>query len=200
VHVSCEPAVSADEQERPVSRIPYPVIENLPESVRRTVEHANLNALRMFAHATPEAFDHFFAFIAVFFTKSKLPADLRQIAVLRAGFVGGSHYVTRQHSGLARDVGLSDAAIAAIRDGGSHPEALTPPQQAVLTFVDEVIRDVRASDASLAEVRRHIDDNQLMDLMMVTGIYMMLSRLIETSGAEVDQHQMGRSYLDMIHN
>jgi len=183
-----------------VTRIPYPVVENLPEGVRRTVESAGLNALRMFAHATPSAFEHFFPFTAAFFTESKLPPDLRQIAVLRAGHIADCHYVTRQHSGLARDVGLSEAALDAIREGGSHPEVLTPPQQAVLDFTEEVIRNARASDQALAEVRRYLDDNQLMDLLMVIGLYMMMSRIIETTGAEVDQQQMGASYLDRLHN
>lgn len=183
-----------------MSRIPYPVIEQLPDTVRKTVEHANLNALRMFAHATPEAFEHFYPFMRAFFTVSKLPADLRQIAVLRAGHIAGCYYVTRQHSALARDVGLSEAALAAIEQDVSPPGVLTPAQHATLVFADEVIRDANASDTVLAEMRRHLDDNQLMDLMMVIGIYMMLSRLILTSGAEVDAHSMGTSYLDHLHN
>lgn len=183
-----------------MSRIPYPVVEDLPNDVRKIVEHANLNALRMFAHATPQAFEHFYPFMATFFSVSKLPADLRQIAVLRAGYIAGCDYVTRQHGALGRDVGLSDAAIAATRDGVAPAGVLTPAQQAVLGFADEVIRNANASDATLAEVRRHLDDNQLMDLMMVIGIYMMLSRLILTSGAEVDTKSMGTSYLDLLHN
>ena len=181
-------------------RIPYPAIEGLPEGVRQIVENANLNALHMFAHATPAAFEHLFPYMAALFTVSKLPADLRQIAVLRAGHIAGCYYVTRQHMALARDIGLSDAALAAIEQGGSHPDVLSSAQQAVLTFADEVIRDANASDAALAAVRHHLDDNQLMDLMMVIGNYMMLSRLILTSGAEVDEHSMGTAYLDKIHN
>ena len=183
-----------------MSRIPYPVLEDLPEGVRKTVEHANLNALRMFAHATPQAFEHFYPFMRAFFTVSKLPADLRQIAILRAGHIADCFYVTRQHSALARDVGLSDAVLKAIEQDASPPGVLTPAQHAVRIFANEVIRNANASDAALAEMRRHLDDNQLMDLMMVIGIYMMLSRLILTSGAEVDVHSMGTSYLDHLHN
>ncbi len=181
-------------------RIPYAVVEDLPDSIRQTVETAQLNALRMFAHATPAAFEHFFAFTTVFFTTSRLPADLRQIAVLRAGHIAGSAYVTGQHTALARDIGLSDAAIAAIAAGGSHPDVLSPAQQAVLDFADEVIVNVRASDTTLAAVQRHLDHNQLMDLMMVIGTYMMLSRLIETTGAEIDEHRISTDYLDDILN
>ena len=148
-----------------MSRIPYPVVEKLPDDVRKIVEHANLNALRMFAHATPQA-----------------------------------EHLLNVYLPLARDVGLSKAALGAIEQGNSPPGVLTPAQHAVLVFADEVIRDANASDAALAGVRRHLDDNQLMDLMMVIGIYVMLSRLILTSGAEVDAHSMGTSYLDKLHN
>lgn len=178
-----------------MTRIPYPVVEELSDSVRKTVETAQLNALRMFAHCTPAAFEGFFAFSSAFFTSSTLPPLLRQIGILRAAHIARSDYVIQQHEALARDLGLDDAALDAVRQGGSHSDALTPAQQAVLDFADQLIVDVRASDAVLANVRRHLDETQLLDLMMVIGLYMTMSRMIETTGVEPDMYRINSDFL-----
>jgi hypothetical protein len=46
---------------------------------------------------------------------------------------------------------------------------------------------VRASDATLAAVRQHLDTSQLVDLIVVTGYYMTVCRLLETSGIEIEE-------------
>jgi alkylhydroperoxidase family enzyme len=74
--------------------------------------------------------------------------------------------------------------MAAIAAGDSA--ALGENEATVLTFVDDVVRNVRASDATLAAVRRHLDDTQVADLILVTGFYMLISRFLETTGVELD--------------
>jgi alkylhydroperoxidase family enzyme len=115
------------------------------------------------------------------FYHNDLPQDLREIGTLRAGYVAGSDYETWQHESAARSVGLSDAAIAAIKAGKSQPGVLTPVQAAVLTFCDEYVVKHRVSDAALAEVRKHLNDQQLVDLMLVTGLYLGISCFLETT-------------------
>jgi alkylhydroperoxidase family enzyme len=56
----------------------------------------------------------------------------------------------------------------------------------VLAYVEDLVKNVRASDATLAAVRAHLNDTQLVDLTLVTGMYMMVSRFLETTGVEID--------------
>jgi 4-carboxymuconolactone decarboxylase len=144
----------------------------------------------MLVNASPAVARNFVGFSQAFFADSRLPADLREIAILRAGYVARSDYETWQHESIARGVGLTDTQLDAVRQGGAHPDALSPTQQAVLDFADEVITNVRAGDASLEEVRRYLADDQVVDLIMVTGLYMMVSRLIETTGVERDEQSI----------
>jgi 4-carboxymuconolactone decarboxylase len=74
--------------------------------------------------------------------------------------------------------------ITAIRAGDLA--ALGEAHGAVLAFVDDVVANVRASDATLAAVRRHLDDTQVADLLVVTGFYMLICRYLETTGVELD--------------
>jgi alkylhydroperoxidase family enzyme len=150
------------------------------------MERAPINVVRMMAGASPDVFDGFSKVAEAFYGSSKLAPNLREIAVLRVGHLSASRYETYQHELLARQVGLGDAQIEAIREGGEHPTVLSAVQQAVLNFTDEVVINVRAGDAALAGVRRHLADEQVLDLILVIGYYMMLSRFLETTGVELD--------------
>src|SRR5207244_9724327 len=113
--------------------------------------------------------------------------DLREIAILRVGYLSKARYETFQHEIVARREGLSDAQIDAIKKGGAHATLLSETQQAVMDFVEDIVINVRASDATLAAVRKHLSDQQVLDLIMVSGLYMTVSRFLETSGIEIDE-------------
>ena len=117
---------------------------------------------------------------------SPLPAKLREIAILRVGYLSNAAYEVFQHEALARHVGLTDAQIVAIKAGGAAGAALGEAGAAVLAFTDDLVKNVRAGDETLAGVRKHLDDTQLVDLILVTGLYMMVSRFLETTGVEID--------------
>ena len=167
-------------------RIPYADVTKIPAYMREAVEKSPHNVVRMIAGLSPEVYDGMSAFTSSLLSKSKLPAELREIGILRAGYIAKAKYETFQHEALARHVGLSDKQIAAIKAGGKHPGVLNEAQQAVLDFADDLIVNVRASDANLAAVRKHLSDQLVLELIMVTGCYMMISRMLETTGVELD--------------
>jgi alkylhydroperoxidase family enzyme len=169
-----------------MSRIPYPDLSKKSARVREICDALPINLTRMAANASEGVLEGFHAFGGAFY-HNDLPQDLREIGTLRAGYVAGSDYETWQHESAARSVGLSDAAIAAIKAGKSQPGVLTPVQAAVLTFCDEYVVKHRVSDAALAEVRKHLNDQQLVDLMLVTGLYLGISCFLETTGVERDE-------------
>jgi 4-carboxymuconolactone decarboxylase len=166
-------------------RMPYPEVTLLPEHIRKILAGGPINVIRMVAGASPGVFDGFGQFSASFYGPSKLSPKLREIAILRVGYLSGSLYETYQHEALARHVGHGDAQIAAIKKGGSQP-ALNPIEQAVLDFTDDVVLNVRASDATLGNVKRHLSSQEIIDLILVIGLYMAISRLLETTGVELD--------------
>ncbi|HLG88152.1 MAG TPA: carboxymuconolactone decarboxylase family protein [Alphaproteobacteria bacterium] len=167
-------------------RIPYPDPAKLPDNIRKQFEAAPINVVKMMAGASPAVFEGFGKFSGAFYGPSKLPANLREIAILRVGYLSKSRYETYQHEALARQVGHGDAQIEAIKHGGQHPGVLSDVQQAVLDFTDDVVLNVRASDATLGAVRKHLPDEEVLDLIMVIGLYMAVSRFLETCGVELD--------------
>lgn len=167
-------------------RINYANEASLSDHVRGRVGENPANVTRMLAVASEPVFRGMGELGGAFIKGSPLPPKLRELAILRVGYLSNALYETFQHEALGRFVGLTDTQIAAIRTGDGASGALDEAEVAVLAFVDDIVANVRAGDATLAEVRRHLDDTQLVDLILVTGYYMTISRLLETTGVEMD--------------
>jgi alkylhydroperoxidase family enzyme len=167
-------------------RIPYADEGTMSDEARASIRANPANVTRMMAVASQPVFRALGEMGSAFIRGSALPPRLRELAILRVGYLSNAPYETFQHEALGRFVGLTDAQIAAIRAGDGQAKALDETQAAVLAFVDDIVTNVRASDATLAGVRRHLDDAQVVDLILVTGFYMTISRLLETTGVEMD--------------
>lgn len=167
-------------------RIPYPDLAGLPADVRAHIGEQPANVSRMLAAASGPVSHHISAMGGAFINGSSLPPQLRELAILRVGYLSNAAYEVFQHEALARYVGMSDAQLAAIKAGDTASPALDRAQRDVLAFVDDLVANVRAGDATLGAVRQHLDDTQLVDLILVTGFYMLICRLLETAGVEMD--------------
>ncbi len=178
-----------------MSRMPYADLATLSPEARKWVGDAPINVIRMMAGASDDVFKGFCTFAGSFYTGTKLDPVLREIAILRAGYIAKSEYETFQHEAMARHLKMTEAQIDAVRKGGKHPGVLTPQQQAVMDFADDVVRNVRAGDQTLAAVRAFLSDDQVKDLILVTGLYMTISRFLETTG--VDMEDTARAWQTM---
>jgi 4-carboxymuconolactone decarboxylase len=171
-----------------MARMPYPDESKLPAALRGQAWADAPNVTRMLAGASEAVYAGFGAFGSALINASDLPGKLREIAILRSGYVCNSKYETWQHEAFGRYVGLSDAQIDAVREGDIASPALDEEERAVLAFADDVIQNVRASDETLGGVRKFLTDAQVIDLILVTGAYLMVSRFLETTGVELDEN------------
>src|SRR5688572_12394349 len=100
-----------------MARIPYPAQQDISDRAREFLAKLpSINIFKMLAHA-----DHLLEpFVRLgngFLYKGTLDAVTREIAILRVGYLSGCEYETYQHERIARSAGMSDALIAAIRQG-----------------------------------------------------------------------------------
>jgi 4-carboxymuconolactone decarboxylase len=167
-------------------RLPYPDAATLPDDLRARLSGSPPNVVRMMVGASPGVSRGFSAFSRSLFTETALSPQLREIAILRVGYLSNSAYEVFQHEAYARHVGLSEAQIEAIREGGDKSALLGEAGAAVLAFTDDLVRNVRPSDASLERVRAHLADNLVIDLTFVVGAYLAVTRFLETTGIEID--------------
>ncbi len=167
-------------------RIPFPNPGQMSEAVRARVGDNPPNVTRMLAGASEGVYAGFGAFAQGLMKLSPLDPKLRELAILRVGYISKCAYELFQHEPFGRFVGLTDDQIAAIKAGDAKSPVFDAAQSAVLSFVDDLVLNVRPSDANLAAVRQHLDDQQLIDLVLVTGNYMTVCRFLETTGIELD--------------
>jgi 4-carboxymuconolactone decarboxylase len=170
-----------------MARIPYPSPDQLSPQVRSRVGDNPPNVTRMLAGASEGVYLGFGAFANGLMKQSALDPKLRELAILRVGYISNCAYELFQHEPFGRFVGLTDDQLAAIRAGDAASPVFDAAQAAVLRFVDDIVLNVRPSDESLTALRQHLDDQQVIDLVLVTGNYMTVCRFLETTGIELDE-------------
>jgi alkylhydroperoxidase family enzyme len=153
-----------------MARLPYADIsERLPQ----------LNIFRLIANAQT-AYRPFMAYGAALLRDLELDPVVREQAILRvAALTPGAEYEWVQHEAIGRAVGMTDAQVAACRSGD--------PDDLVLRFTEEVVRDASPSDATFAVMAERFSPREIVELILVIGQYMMLARLMATARIDLDE-------------
>ena len=118
-----------------------------------------------------------------------LDAALRELSILRVGRLSRTAYEVFQHERIAREAGVSDAKIAALREATIDSPAFDDNDRAVLRFTDDVVRNVKASDRNLKAVQAFLSPGAVVELTLTIGYYMMVCRFLETTGVEGEEGQ-----------
>lgn len=110
-----------------------------------------------------------------------------ELAILRVAHLRDNRYELSHHRHLARRAGLDEAAVERVLAEGPAAHAWTPRQRAILAAVDALHRDRDMDDATWAELRRHLDDRQAIELCQLVGHYEMLATTIRALRIEPDR-------------
>jgi len=168
-----------------MARIPYPKIEELPEKIRsRTEKLPPLNILRLFMHAQTNVIPLLSLGTSIL-TEQELDAKLRELAILRVAHLTGANYEWTQHVPIAKQTGVTDAQVAAIRQG-AEATAFTDLGKQVLRFTDEITQQVRVSDATFQALAAHLPPWQLVELALATSFYGLAARMMEAFQVELE--------------
>lgn len=109
---------------------------------------------------------------------STLPADLRELAILRVAHRRGCEYEWVHHVEMAQDEGITPEAIEKVRSGQADDEV----GQLIIAAVDELEEQSNLSDATWAALSEHLDERQRMDLVFTIGCYGLLAMAFNTFG------------------
>ena len=130
-------------------------------------------------------------------SKQQLDARLRELAILRIARLSAAEYEWVQHVPIAEIAGVTAAQIEALERGEIEAACFDPVERAVLRFTSEVVRDVRASDATFAELGRWLGHREVVELVLAIGYYMLIARLLETTGVDLEP-AAGKRLIDAI--
>ena len=110
--------------------------------------------------------------------RSSVPADLRELVILRVAVLNRAPFEFEAHLPVARRSGISEEKIAALHEE-SPGDAFTPLERAVLTLTDTMTRKVQVPDEEFEPLRQHFDSRGLVELVATVAAYNMVSRFLE---------------------
>jgi alkylhydroperoxidase family enzyme len=121
----------------------------------------------------------------------KLDPKLRELAILRTGIVGDSRFEYSQHLKVARMVGLTAEKLAAIK-GWIASSAFTPAERAVMAATDELVGRNLVEDETFAELKKHLSDEQIMELFYVIALWRTHGMIVRALHLEYDNDTTSR--------
>jgi len=143
-----------------------------------------LNIFGTVAH-NPELLHHWLGFATYLLMASTLAPRLREIAILRVGWLCRSPYEWGQHVLVGRRAGLDDADFARVARGPAA-EGWTAAEAAVLRATDELIGRCTLSDETWATLTSHLTTQQVLDLVFLVGQYRLVSMTLNALRVERD--------------
>ncbi|HYD06177.1 MAG TPA: carboxymuconolactone decarboxylase family protein [Reyranella sp.] len=159
----------------------------------------------------PDLAGSFIKFNSRLLLKGKIPARLREIVILRIGWLARSRYEWAQHVRIALmpdamskeqieafrrgeaavegDGLLSRAEVDAVKRGSDHP-AWSELERLALRAVDECRRDTRVGDETWAGLSRHLSEPEMIELLFVIGVYTLQAIMLNSLGVEPEAAQL----------
>jgi alkylhydroperoxidase family enzyme len=108
---------------------------------------------------------------------NKFDTRLRELMIMRIGWVTGSVYEWTNHWRVATTAGIPPEDILAVRDW-QKSDRLNAADKAVLTATDECLAGKSISDASWAEVAKYVTDpGHQVEFIIAMGNWLMFSML-----------------------
>jgi len=171
-----------------MARLPYPDPAALPEETQRLLHQlpVELNIFRMMANA-PTCFRPLVTLGTAILSQQKLSPKLRELAILRVASLSSAKYEWVQHVPIAEAVGATRAQIEALERGSLESDAFDDLERLVLRFTTELVQEVRVPDPTFAEAASRLSPQEIVELILAVGYYMLIARLLETTDVDLDE-------------
>lgn len=114
-------------------------------------------------------------------TRPQLDPRLRELAIMRIGWCSGSVYEWTQHWRIARDLGVPEADLLALRGDWKAHDSFDPADRAVLAAVDDVLASGVIGDTAWAACAEAIDDlAHRVELVCAIANWRMIAIMLES--------------------
>jgi len=117
-------------------------------------------------------------------TKATLSPRVREMLILRIGWRCRSAYEWAAHAPAGRRAGLTDDQIRMLARGGY--DGWSAADAAIVRAADELFDDDTISDATWTALDDQFDERQLLDVLITTGGYRMVSMVLNTFGVPAE--------------
>jgi alkylhydroperoxidase family enzyme len=112
--------------------------------------------------------------------QGELDGRLRELVIMRIGWVTGSEYEWTQHWRVATGMGIDPADLVGVRDWRSY-SGFGPADRAVLAATDETLETGTIGATTWAECEQHVGGAaELIELVVAIGNWRLFSSLLRS--------------------
>ncbi len=174
-----------------MARVPYIQDHEATDQARAVLARVEARrgglspALRAFANSPTalEAFDRFSSHVN---SESCLEPAIREIVVLRVAERLKNRYEWRRHVPKALALGVSAAQIESLKSSSTEAD-FDQRQRSALRVVDEFLDRWSLSDEAGAALTEHFASEEIIELLMTLGWYLLVAALILPLGIDADE-------------
>jgi 4-carboxymuconolactone decarboxylase len=143
----------------------------------------SLNVMRTLMKNEPVA-KRFGRLAGYLLVKGQLPARERELVILRVGWRSGSVYEFGQHTLMGRTAGVTDPEIARLTEAST--DGWDEADRDLVVFADELCATNTVSDDTWARLAARWSESELIELLVVAGLYRLVSGFLNAVGVELD--------------
>jgi alkylhydroperoxidase family enzyme len=178
-----------------MARLPYRDKSDLaPDDQDLLAREANIFRALVHSPNALRAFQRLGGFIR---SKSRLDPRLRELAILQVGYLTRAPYEWSHHLKIGHDFGVTDDDIRGlIEEANGRPSRLEPLAKLVLSAAREMTVDGAVSPATFEALRKDLDNERIVDLVVTIGFYNAVVRVL--ASLEVDVEPEYQRYLDQF--
>ena len=146
---------------------------------------ATLNVFRTLLHQEPVAKAVAGTLTTLLFTGNRLDVRVRELVIMRVGWVTGSCYEWTQHWRVARGLEIPEKDLLAVRDWKSA-RCFSAIERAALAATDETLADGHISRRTWTRLAEHLDPDVLVELVIAIGNWCMFSQLLQSLDVQLE--------------
>lgn len=155
----------------------HPELEELVGRIKQGRRGSLINVYRLLLN-NPALAETWFQHLNAVRWKTGLSGRLREILIIRIGWMLEIAYIMRQHiPKLALADGLDEADCAALQE--ETPSArFSEAERAAMAYCEAMTREVHVSDDVFAELARFYAPAEILDITVLVGTYNMHARVL----------------------
>ena len=148
---------------------------------RILAERGRISPLYRVLLNSPPVVDGWERLLTAIRNRTLVPADLRELIILRVAVLNRAAFEFDAHVPHARQAGMSDEKIAAVRQPAIAP-LFGAAERLVLELADAMTRDIDVPAALMDRLQARFDERLTVEIVATVAAYNMVSRLLVALG------------------
>lgn len=124
----------------------------------------------------------------LFFTQllqhGRIPQADNECIVTRVAWRMGCQYEYAHHTRMALELGVPQAEVESLTN--EHDPSWSPRIRTLMTATDELLNTRNLTPETYGQLRRELDENQILEFTTLVGHYVMASMMLSVAGVEIE--------------